>query len=310
MTLWRRRWMDATDSTWDRRVIAPSRSGVVLVELWSPGRRGAAPVIELASHCVRHIPTVSLVRVNADISPRIVQAVMPCEVPALVAIVNGEVRGCVSGVATPVEVCQFVDETLAQHLKPAATSAQAGTDVDVGDLAVDDLVVPTGTNGDRDGSTNLPASGGAPVSGADEGDEEENDPLIELTARILQLLREGAVQVEHLSIFGATDDALADINRAAASCSSVPDFRERLETYTAVRKGRAVVRAIADSYGKGRDLRAIGELQHILATYALTHSVNDLTIAHRLLRAEEPDVLARWLSGDGTPDRGDGDETA
>src|SRR5580704_7373510 len=111
--------MDVTDDTFQTDVLVRSREVPVVVDLWAPWCGPCTtlgPIIERAVAATDG--AVELAKVNVDENPRIAQTFGVQSIPAVFAIVDGQVADQFIGALPEAQVAAFVNK-----LAPAASEA-------------------------------------------------------------------------------------------------------------------------------------------------------------------------------------------
>ena len=118
--------MDATDETFQTDVLARSAQVPVIVDLWAPW---CGPCTTLGPMLERAVAAtggaVELAKVNVDDNPRIAQSFGVQSIPAVFAIVDGQVADQFIGALPEPQVVAFVQKLL-PALSEADTLAAAG----------------------------------------------------------------------------------------------------------------------------------------------------------------------------------------
>lgn len=118
---------------------------------------------------------------------------------------------------------------------------------------------------------------------------ELNSPVATLALAIAMLTARGALgRREHLQL-GLREETISTLMRCVDNNNTAEGLVEDLETYAALREYNKQVESIANSEGVVLPARDIVLFATDLARFALENSIEDLEVAARLLRAEQPE---------------------
>ncbi|MDE0065859.1 MAG: tetratricopeptide repeat protein [Acidimicrobiaceae bacterium] len=120
---------DVTDTTFDRDVVQRSKTIPVVVDLWAQWCGPCKQLTPILEKVVAEADgAVDLAKVDIDANPRVAQAFKVQSIPAVYAMVDGQVVDGFMGAQAEAQVREFV-----QRLAPAPTQSEVERLVAVGD---------------------------------------------------------------------------------------------------------------------------------------------------------------------------------
>jgi putative thioredoxin len=234
--------VDVTDQTFQQEVLTRSATTPVVVDLWAPWCgpcKTLGPILEKVVAGTEG--RVALAKVNIDENPGVRQAFGVQSIPAVFAIVNGEVADQFIGALPEAQVAAFV-----QRLAPAPSEAdllvaqgdeaslRRALELDPGHLAATEalarILVDKGDGAgalaalqripETDGARSLAAEARLLLAGVDVS-EESSDALTAKLDELLERVRDDDAArqefVDLLETMGADDPRTNDYRRALAA---------------------------------------------------------------------------------------------
>ena len=119
--------------------------------------------------------------------------------------------------------------------------------------------------------------------------EELNAPVTVIALAIAALTARGALDRREHLLLGLREETISTLMRCVDSNNTTEDLADDLEMYAALREYNNQVEMIANAESVVLQPRNIVLLATDLARFALDNSIDDLEVAARLFRAEEPE---------------------
>jgi hypothetical protein len=244
-------------------VLEASTIRPVVVAVWSERDPVAAPLAMAVDRAAANYDgAVEVVRVDTDANPELAGVLGIADEPAILGVVGRVVVAVAQGSVHP----RDVDDVFAQVRRDGG-----------GELAV---------IGDPSYGVFTQLDPFQHVAGVLARTE---DPVAGLAVVITHLLRSGRVAPSDLTRLGIVDEEAAAIVNAFDRNDTLIEIGRDLDTQAAVRHYRSQVAEVAAGLGIVAGSKAFDELQHTLASFAHDNDIDDLRIAYRLLRAEQPE---------------------